>query len=439
VENDWIRVLKRGWQASLAIQVSGTALGLFTHIVIEHLLGASQYGLFTLTLTWVSVIAAVMMLGQNTAVLRLVPAYVEQRRWGELNGLRGFLHSRVFFLVLLTSLLAGFSLFFLPFRFEAGLKETLLAGCLLLPGTTLLLLNAAFHQSLKRIRTSGLVVSLVRPMILLALLAVFSFFWHLHFSAPTVVLLNAAATLAVLAGSAWFLKRAWPKESRLEKASYDEKGKWLRLGMYLLLMSVTGLVLNRADILILGAKVKSAYVGFYYAAVQIAALSSFGLNAVNTILAPQIAETYSAGDLQKLKTMVRRAARIIFLSTLFLVLLNASFGYWVLGLFGPEFTQKAYLPLLILIGGSFFNALCGPCGFLLTMTRYEHDALFIFGMGAVLNVVLSWVLIGPWGLLGASVANTTALTVWNIAAVLQVRKRLGVNSTIFSFASTQPA
>ena len=114
MENDWIRVLKRGWQASLAIQVSGTALGLFTHIVIEHLLGASQYGLFTLTLTWVSVIAAVMMLGQNTAVLRLVPAYVEQRRWGELNGLRGFLHSRVFFSCAPDFLACGFQPFLSP-------------------------------------------------------------------------------------------------------------------------------------------------------------------------------------------------------------------------------------------------------------------------------------------------------------------------------------
>jgi O-antigen/teichoic acid export membrane protein len=113
------------------------------------------------------------------------------------------------------------------------------------------------------------------------------------------------------------------------------------------------------------------------------------------------------------------------------------FGKTILGLFGPGFII-AYVPLVILLTGQTINAMSGSVGFLMTMTGYEKQAAWIIGTGATANIALNAVLIPLFGILGAArilgaaiaTASTTAL--WNVAMLIFVRKRLGIDPTIFS-------
>src|SRR6185312_10147174 len=105
--------------------------------------------------------------------------------------------------------------------------------------------------------------------------------------------------------------------------------------------------------------------------------ASFGLNAINTILAPVIAEHYAAGRHELLEQLMRRAAWMTFVSTTVLAAGLAVVGHYVLGLFGLGFAA-AYVPLLILLVGEWLNTCAGSVGFLLTMTRYQKQAPVIF-------------------------------------------------------------
>lgn len=424
----WRSVLYRGAFGALLVQVGGAGLGMVVHIVLARNLGVDQYGVYTLALSWVSVFAVLGLLGQNSSVLRFVPSYIHHGQWGELRGLRTRASLIVFVASGAIALTGILIVYWIRVRLGETMELTLFASFLLLPMFIQLQMNGAFLQGLKRATSSGAFNSLLRPVIFLILVMTFTLVIRGRFDAPIAMLASVIAVLLALGCSEGFLRRVWPVEAKRATPAYKTRA-WLRLGRQLFFLAVIGIVLNRVDVLVLGGFAGAKAVGPYYAAVQLATIALYGLNAVNTILAPMIAEHYAAGDHATLRRLVHRAAWLTFIVTAIVSLATAIAGRWVLELFGAGFAV-AYVPLLIILGGQCVNAATGPVGFLMTMTRFEAQAPWIFGGGAALNLLLSVLLIPPWGIFGAAIATAAATIAWNLIALAFVRRRLGVNPTV---------
>ncbi len=422
----------RGASGAFLVQVGGAGLGLVVHIVLARYLGLEQYGVYTLALSWVSVFSVLALFGQGTSLLRLIPGYVHHGQWSELRGLR----TRTSQIALLTSVVISLVGVLVIYLLRARLGETMVltfsASLLLLPILVQLQVSSAFLQGFKRAASSGAFNSLLRPAAFLLLVLVFPVIFGRRLDAPSAMFATVIAVCIAAGFAVIYLRRAWPDKAKQAEPSHKTRA-WLRLGRQMFFLSVIGIVLNRVDVLVLGGLAGAEEVGPYYAAVQLAAMVLYGLNAVNTILAPMIAECYAAGDHATLGKLVHRAAWVIFIVTVVIALALAIAGRWVLELFGNGFSV-AYLPLLIILGGQCVNAATGPVGFLMTMTRFESQAPLIFGGGAVLNVLLSILLIPVLGIIGAAIATAVAMVAWNLCAFVFVRRRLGVNPTIFPLA-----
>ena len=74
--------------------------------------------------------------------------------------------------------------------------------------------------------------------------------------------------------------------------------------------------------------------------------------------------------------------------------------------------------LIILSVGQFFNAYCGSIGYLLNMTGKEKIFKNAILIGAILNIILNFVLIPYWGIIGAAVAS--AVSYFIMAALMFV-------------------
>lgn len=158
-------------------------------------------------------------------------------------------------------------------------------------------------------------------------------------------------------------------------------------------------------------------------------LISFGLKSVNAIMAPLISELHATGRMEDLQRLVSRAARMIFVFTLVACATLFVVGEWALGLFGAEF--RAGNPVLrLLLVSQAVNALAGSVGHLLTMTGSQRLAAWIAGSGAAVNVLLNLLLIPVWGIVGAALATTISTVGWNVAAVVGVRRRLGIDPIV---------
>ncbi|HET7162982.1 MAG TPA: oligosaccharide flippase family protein [Rhodanobacteraceae bacterium] len=428
------RLLHRGASGALLVQVGGAGFSLIVNVLLARLVGKSQYGIYAYAMSWVSVLGVLSLLGQSSSVVRLVPVYLHRKEWSTLRGLRRGSSAIVLGGSIAIMLIGGAVVFALRGRMASATLQTMLAAFLLLPLLTQLGLNGGFFRGYKRAVSAGAYNSLVRPAFLIVLVLVLALPLGLRLDAPGIMLANVVAAMAAVACSEWHLSRAWPAAAKRVKPHYEPRA-WFKLGRQLFLLAAIGIVSNRVDVLILGGFAGAEEVGPYYAAVRLAAIAAYGLTAVNTILAPMIAESYAADDHATMARLVHHAAKLTFVVTAAVALAIAIAGYWALQLFGKGFAEAAYIPLLIILGGQCVAAMTGPTGFLMTMTRYERQASWFMALAAVLNVVFSVALIPIFGLIGAALATAFGSVAWNVSGLTFVRSRLHVNPTVLPFPS----
>lgn len=421
--------LRKGTAGAFGVQVCGAGLGLIAHFVVARLLGAEQYGAYALTLTWISLLTVPALLGQDTSVVRFLPAYCHHGAWDKAKGLRRSVSLMVLIVSLVIAVLGALIVYQIRARLGATLEHTLLAGFMLLPVLTQLQLSGALHQALKRAGSSYSFNIILRPILLLGLIFTLTLALHERLSAALVMLASTLAALIALAASAWSLGGVWPATAAKVRAHYDIRS-WFVVGSQLLLLSLIVIAGTRLGVLMLGALGGTEKVGPYYAGVQLAGLGLYGLQAVNTILAPMIAERYSANDSAGLEAVSRKAARLGFGLALLMSVALTLTGYRLLGLFGAEFTT-AYGPMLVLLLGYCISTSLGEVGFLLSMTDYQKQVTGFVGVGVIINLLLSILLIPHMGMYGAAIATAVGLIVWRGFALVFVIKRMRLNPTIF--------
>ena len=99
-------------------------------------------------------------------------------------------------------------------------------------------------------------------------------------------------------------------------------------------------------------------VGIYNVALKIATLTSITLIAINSIGAPKFAEFYAKRDIVGLQRIVNQINRLVFWTSLPILLISVLFPEFILSIFGNEFKIAAW-SLIILCIGQFINAASG--------------------------------------------------------------------------------
>ncbi|HEX7323831.1 MAG TPA: oligosaccharide flippase family protein [Rhodanobacteraceae bacterium] len=422
------RLLRRGASGAFIVSVAGTGLGLLANLVMARLIGRAQYGIYALMFSWIGVLMMVAQAGQDISIIRFLPTYIQQKAWGKVRGLR----VGVGLFVLATSVgiaLVGCAVVFvLGAGHSATWRDTFYIGFAMLPILTQLQQSSAMHRAFKRPVITGLYSSVMRPLVLLALLGIAAIV-TVRRDAPLASVCVALAALLALLASGWHLTRAWPEQGRGATPSYDAR-RWIKVGGQLSLLSIVIVGGAKLDVMLLGAIMGTRDVGPYYAAVKMATFAFFASRAVNVVLAPMIAERYDAGDMRGLQSVAVYGARIALAGSLAVALFCVVAGNWVLGLFGHGF-DVAYVPLLILLAGYCLSTAFGEVGFMLSMTRYQKQASVFVVIGICANCITAVLLVPRLGATGAAIGAGLSLVVWRGLAWWFVRRHMGVEPSVF--------
>ncbi len=434
--------LKRSWRAddssltraassSFAAKLVGAVVGFGAHIALARLLGAHAYGSYVYVLTWLNVLVLLGLWGSNTAIMRFVPEYRATQRWGLL---RGFLHRSAQGVLVASVIIALTGAIVLELLFHAipePLRLTFLVGMAALPFLAFIKLTAGGLRAVKRAAPALSIETIIRPLLLVTAAA--ALYWFLDgrlSSALTMGLFLTATALSAIVGLRWLI-RELPHEIWNVTPAF-ETANWFRTAAPMFMMAGMYMILNRTDVLMIGALLHSTQAGIYAAAMRIATLGTFGLTAINVVAAPLISELYSTKQLGELQRVLKKAAAGVFVVTTVSCIPLAALGRPILSLFGPNFAV-AYAPLLVLLGGHVFNALSGSVGFLMSMTGHQVQAARIIAVSAVLNIILNWILVPRFHLLGAAVATVITMLLWNVVMLIWVVTKLKINPTIFPF------
>lgn len=418
----------RGAIGSLAIKLATVGLAFIAQVLLARLMGADQYGIYIYALTWLNVLVLFGKLGTDGLLTRFAAAYTAKAEWAALKGLVRYGYRAVG--VAGGLLAAGTGAALWAFGADLGPEryQTFALALLLLPVSAGWGVGQALLFGLKR----PWLAQLPEPITRILMLTVAGIaYWHYGgLSAPMAMASGlVAGTLGLIIGSYWAL-RALPGTLRRVRARVSAR-EWFAVSMPLLFMAFLRLLLSQSDILLIGWLLHDTQAaGIYAVASRLAELTTFGLQAANTTLAPTISELYATKRMRQLQNVVTQSTRGVFAFTLATSLFLGVFGEWVLGLFGTGF-GAAHAPLLILLVGQTVNAATGSVGYLMTMTGHQRQAAWMVALAAAATVALNWALIPRYGLDGAALASAVGTGVLNLAMLVFVAARLKINSTVF--------
>lgn len=408
-----------------AFKILGALGGYVFVILVSRTAGAAGYGTFELAFTAIMILSLLARLGLDGAVVRWVSRALAEGDPGRVRQV----YARSAAAVLGVGAVLGLAFFLLAETCARPFDGGTLAASFrwvgaFTPAFALLQLNTETLRGMKRM----LEFSLLQHGTVLVLAA--AVFWPL--SRATDVPAGLAAVQAFCVAVAFLLAlsflplrgamRAHPGAPRVD-ADFREV---LRTALPMLVAGSLFLVMGWADTLMVGTFRGDRQVGIYRFAFRTASFVTFAQFAVNSMAAPMISGFFSAHDHDGLRRILRQIAVLNLALSVPVFLVLVLFPSFVLRLAGGAEFLPGVLPLRVLAAGQVVNALCGPVIYTLNMTGNERVSQRIVALAAALNVALNFALIPPFGILGAALATSVSMTVWNVMASRAVYRLFGI-------------
>ncbi|MGH9942588.1 MAG: oligosaccharide flippase family protein [Pyrinomonadaceae bacterium] len=421
--------LFRGGAGTLALRVFATALTLILAGVLARILGAGSYGAYAYAQTLVNLLAILACLGTDRLLVRLIAAYHEQEQWGLVRGiLRWSNQLALAGSLFLVAIAASVCYWSSSFSSQAA-RHTFLVSLLLVPLLALTTLRLSALQGLHHVLRGQLPETIFRPVFMLGLLSfVYVAFGH-NLSAPAAAGVNAVASAVAFLIGAKLLRDVLPPAIKMSSIRYH-KAEWMQHARSLLYLRLLWVASTHLDTLILGAVKGTGAVGSYTVANRGADLISFAFVTLSAPLSPIFARLWVRGDLKELQRVARLGAYVSLLLALPVALILIIHGSWFMALFGLQFTQ-AKTVLMILSAGQIVNVMVGAVGLLLIMSGHEREAATGLAVSLIIQGILCALLIRPWGVIGAAVAHSGGLIVWNLLLLHTTYNKLSINPTVF--------
>lgn len=415
------------------IRVLSAGLAYLSQILLARWMGSYEYGIFAYVWVWLLILGGVSTLGLNTAIIRFIPEYTEKADFARLRGI--IFQSRLVTLVTSTSLmLISFMLVFL-------LKDHM-ADYVYLPALLVLICLPAYamtdlHDSMAR-GYSWMNMALIPPFLLrpLLILAVMVGAYLAGFPMTAVTAISAAVIATWVTSLVQIIFLAPRIASEVPGGEHQIETKfWLATAFPILLMESFVLFLQNTDVLVLSLYHPPEDIATYYAALKTINLITFVHFAVSNAVANRFSAYEARGDKELLANIIRQSVKWTFWPSLGAAILLLIMGKPLLWLFGPEF-MSAYPVMFILAVGLVIKSMFGPAEYLLNMLGEQKLCAAVLFMTALVNIILNFLLIPHYGLLGAASATSISLTMAAILFFLAIKLRLKINIFAFSKEKT---
>ncbi|HEX4468541.1 MAG TPA: oligosaccharide flippase family protein [Gemmatimonadaceae bacterium] len=431
--------LTRGALLVFTINVAGTLIAFLVQLLLARTLGPAEYGVYIYTLGIFNIVLLVAKVDWDHVSLRFLSAYTAQQNRGLLRGFLRRSDSIVGLASGVAAALAAIMVWIFRGSVSPSLFAAYLVACALLPITAFLQVKALALQGLRRVVASQAPLSVMRPSLFAAGVILAAFVFDRRLTAASALILNAAATAAVLIVSSRLLSRATKHETSGVAPQYATR-EWLHVAWGMFVVSAGQFVLSQSfDVVVVGSMLGTTVAGYYGAASQLAGLCGFGVNAVLFMAAPLISELFASGDKPKLQRLITLTGRLNVAVSLPVVLALVFAGRLILSWYGPPFVT-AYPVLVVLVAGQLTGAMLGAlAGFLMTMTGHHNRAAVIIGASALLYLLLTFVLTRLFGAVGTAASTVIAFLARHVVLEIDIRRRLGIEAFPFGKAPRKAA
>jgi O-antigen/teichoic acid export membrane protein len=416
-------VIRNSVQLTIFHGISVAIVFLSNYILIK-VAGVADYGAYVYIFNLISLLAGFCLLGVDTLVVKNVSIYSATGQYGKLKGALFFSVTIVFASSVMVAFVTSRVGFFLD-----SVKDVRINWFVLMFSSLIILslvaVSQACLQALKKISLSQVTEKIIKPALLLLIILIL--FYSEKITSANLVWGNILAmSLACVISFTLLFKQIGFKLAKV-KPEYDTR-RWSKSAVAFFTIGLLYTLNSKVDIFLLGLLKGNREVGVYNILMRVSEIIGFTLVIINFVMAPLIARLFEEGSLALLQKMIIRSAQVTMLIGLPVTILIMVFRSYILHFFGVNF-MNASDALLILCVGQFVNIATGSVGTLLMMSGYEKFSILSSAVSIIFNIVLNVTLIPIYGVIGAAIAASVSLAIWNSFAYFFVRTKLNIRTT----------
>jgi O-antigen/teichoic acid export membrane protein len=185
------------------------------------------------------------------------------------------------------------------------------------------------------------------------------------------------------------------------------------------LAALAQITIQRIDIVLVAIMRGPAEAAVYTAATRFLVAGQFGNQAISMAAQPRFTEMFAQGDHQGANRVYQATTAWLILLTWPLYLLAVSFGPQIITVFGHSY--RAGAAVMVILGLTMLLATaCGQVDMVLVTTGRSSWSLMNGLLAVVVNVGLDVALIPRYGITGAAIGWSAAITVTNLMPLAQV-------------------
>ncbi|MFH1455579.1 MAG: flippase [archaeon] len=395
----------------------------FYRLVVARI-GATEYGLLSLAMAIFGFTAIVSLIGVDMGVLRYVSFFRVKKDYQKIKGtiLGAFKISLIlsfliaFLLFILSDFIAG-SFFHKP---ELAILLKIFAFAVPFQSLRAVFINTAkgFEKVQYEMYTKNIIENVLKVVLTLILL-------YFGFSVVGAALGYALALFVSMIFAVYFVqKKVFPVFSSKIKAVYSNK-ELVNYSWPLLFKELLVVIMLWTDTIMLGHFSTSAQVGIYNAAVPTAQMSQMIPYAIIVLFLPVASQLFFTNKRKDFENVFKTTTKWIFMLNIILTAGFVLFPQQILSiLFGSEYAVGASTLTLLAIGYFIFY-LCFTSREILLMVKRTRTVFFVTLFGTLLNVVLNYLLIPVYGIIGAAYAtflSVLLISVFMIAVTYNLTK-----------------
>ena len=424
--------LAKGGGVSFFLRFGGLAVGYLLTLVIANLFGAKGLGDYVLAITVLRLFTLLAKLGLDTTSIRFIASFASQEKWTSIFHFR----KQVVTILSFTSIAASLLMYFLsePIAdlINTNVRYIQLNAFFVMP-MVFFMLHYQSLRGLKRIAEFSFFYRMSQSIFsVIAIVVIYQFTTDAEVPVYAyLVSVSLVSFLSFLSFRYWIKNRSDGKQSaEKEVRSYSEIFK---ISIPLMFAQSVQFIMAWTDKLMLGNMTTSEEVGIYHTAFKLSMFAAVALMSINSIASPKFAEIFAKDDMEGLKKVVHQSSKMIFWTSVPLVVIFFIFPEFLLGLFGEEF-KIGVIAFIFLSCGRLISSFSGSVGNILQMTGNQNVYAKILFIGAILNVTLNLILIPETsplavfnivGINGAAFASMSSLFIWNLSMVFVVKKKFG--------------
>lgn len=402
------------------IKILGLGIAFIFQIILGRVLKPEFYGQYTMFLTYTNILSIIAVLGMDRNLIKDVARITNDKLKNQALLKFSLKISFVLFVIL--------AIFVLLFHsaMDVSLNMVHLLIIMLFIKVVIVIFNGYLQGMGLIVKITFLNVLLNNILKILLFIIFFKTQFNGLYSAIYSFIISETITLIL---RSLIIKKILGRHiSFRTNLSHNEKKQFIEYSITVALIAGMGILLQNIDKIMISKMLDFRSVGIYKVSQNYVSLIGIFITPFIAFW-PVISKLYHENKITEIENEMKKIVKIVTYLVVPMFFIFLFLNEKLLLIFGDAYVSDEARKVLMILAFAFLvDAVSGPIGSILTMTKYAKYILINNIISLVLNVVLNFIFIKMYGIVGVAIGTGISVIVNNLISIIEVKLLLGIFS-----------